>query len=119
MKSVQDVFSRLQEKRRQVSLIRKKYKEELTTSVEYQRIREDIDRLREKKKRYEASVRSQGGANFERIDELSLAIRQGTQLLSDLALTTLLKGDRVEVRDAEQDADYEPVFTVRFRKASH
>lgn len=119
MKSVQEVFSRLQDKKRQVALIRKKYKEELTTSAEYQRIREDLERLREKKKRLEASVKSQGGANFERIDELSLTIRQDAQLLSDIALTSYLKGDRVEVRDAEQDASYEPVFTVRFRKATH
>lgn len=116
MKNIQDVFDRLQEKRHQVSVIRKKYQEELTTSTEYQRIREDLERLREKKKRYEASVKSQSGAAFSRIDELALTIRQDAQLLSDLALTTLLKGDRVQVRDPGHDASYEPVFTVRFRK---
>lgn len=117
MKNIQDVFDRLQEKRRQVSVIRKKYQEELATSGEYQRIKEELARLREKKKRYELSVKSQSGASFSRIDDLAFTIRQDAQLLSDLAITTLMKGDRVEVRDPEHSVSYEPVFSVRFRKA--
>lgn len=115
MKTVQEIFNRLQEKRKQVSVIRKKYKEELATSVEYGRIREDLERLRAKKKQYELSVRQQAGANFARMDEVALAIRQDAQLLSDIALTTIMKGEPVAVRD--EHSQYEPVFTVRFKKA--
>jgi hypothetical protein len=116
MKTVQEIFDRLQEKRRQVSVIRKKYQEELTSGAEYQRIREEMERLREKKKKYEAATKQQASANFARIDELALAIRQDTQLLSDVALTSVMKGDRIEVKDKEREVEYEPVFTVRFRK---
>src|SRR5688572_15667920 len=94
-KTVQEIFNRLQEKRKQVSVIRKKYKEELATNVEYGRIQEDLERLRAKKKQYEQSVRSQSGANFARIDEVALSIRQDAQLLSDIALTTIMKGEPV------------------------
>lgn len=114
MKSLQEIFNRLQEKKKQVSVIRKKYKEELAVNVEYVRVREDLEKLRAKKKQYELSVKQQAGANFARADELALAIRQDAQLLSDVAITSIMKGDRIEVKDDQ--IEYEPVFSVRFRK---
>lgn len=115
MKNIQDIFNRLQEKKHQVNVVRKKFKEELASSGEYQRITEDIERLREKKKRYELSVRQQAEASFARIDELALAIRQDVQLLSDLALTSIMKGEPVAVKD--DHSEFEPVFSVRFRRS--
>ena len=114
MKSVQEVFNRLQDTKKQVKVIRQKYKQELASSGEYQKITDDIDRLRAKKKTYEVSIREQAGANFTRIDELALAIRQDTQMLSDIALTSIMKGERVEVKD--EHTEYEPVFAVRFKR---
>jgi hypothetical protein len=114
MKTLQEVFDRLQEKRRQVTVVRKKYKEELAANVEYARIREDMEKLRARKKQYELSVKQQAGANFARMDDLALTIRQDAQMLSDMALTTIMKGEPVAVRDDR--TEYEPVFAVRFRK---
>lgn len=114
MKTIQEIFSRLQEKKKQISVIRKKYKEELSASVEYGHIQDDLQKLREKKKKYELAMKQQTGANFARIDEMSLAIRQDAQMLSDIALTNVMKGEQIAVRD--EHTDYEPVFTVRFRR---
>lgn len=96
--------------------MRRKYKEELQSSGEYQRIQDEMEKLREKKKKYELSIKQQSGANFARIDELALVIKQDTQMLSDVALTTIMKGDRIEVKDREFNTEYEPVFAVKFRK---
>jgi len=115
MKSVQDIFDRLQEKKNQVKVVRRKYKEELASSVEHQKILDELQKLREKKKKYEKSIREQSGAAFDKMDELALAIRQDTQMLSDVALTSIMKGERVEVKDSH--SQFEPVFTVRFRRA--
>jgi hypothetical protein len=115
MKTVQEIFDRLQEKRKTVNVVRSKFKEELSASVEYGRIKEEMDRLRAKKKQYELSTKQQAGANFARIDELALAIRQDAQLLSDIALTAVMKGEPIAVKD--ERAQYEPVFTVRFKKS--
>ncbi len=112
VKTLQEIFSRLQEKRKQVNVIRKKYKEELATSGEYNRIQDDLERLRTKKKQYELSLKHE--AHFARADELTLAIRQDVQLLSDIALTSIMKGEPVAVKDDR--SEYEPVFSVRFRK---
>lgn len=116
MKSIQDIFDRLQEKRQQITVVRRKYKEELAASTEYQRITEDLLRLREKKKKLEHAVREQAGAAFSKLDDLSLAIRQDTQMLSDIALTSIMKGERVEVKDDR--SEFEPVFSVRFRRVA-
>ncbi len=114
VKSIQEVFDRLQEKRHQVSVIRQKYKEELAVSTEYGRIREDLEKLRAKKKQHELAIKEQAGANFARVDELALAIRQDAQMLSDIAITTVMKGEAVAVKDDAHE--YEPVFTVRFKR---
>ncbi|MEK9208598.1 MAG: hypothetical protein AAB910_00815, partial [Patescibacteria group bacterium] len=78
MKSVQEIFNRLQDKKKQVKVVRQKYKQELASSSEHQKLMEDIEKLRAKKKAYEQSIREQAGASFARIDELALAIRQDT-----------------------------------------
>jgi len=114
MKSIQEIFNRLQDKKKQVKVVRQKYKQELASSSEHQRLTEDMEKLRAKKKAYEQSIREQTGANFTRIDELALAIRQDTQMLSDVALTAIMKGERVEVKD--EHTEYEPVFSVRFKR---
>ena len=73
-----------------------------------------MERLRTKKKQYELATKQQTGANFARIDELSLGIKQDAQLLSDVAFTSIMKGERLEIKD--EHTEYEPIFTVRFRK---
>ena len=113
-KTVQDIFARLQEKRQQAKIIAQKYKEELTTSHEYQKVKEELEKLRAKKKTYEKSVKEQAGASFSRLEELKFAIRADAQMLSDVALTSIMKGEPVQVKD--QHTEYEPVFTVRFRR---
>jgi predicted nuclease with TOPRIM domain len=113
-KSLQEIFNRLQERKKQVSLIRKKYKEELATSAEYTKVKEEMDRLRGKKKQYEESLKERAGTSFARADELALSVRQDAQMLSDIAITTIMKGEPVNLRD--EHTEYEPVFTVRFKK---
>lgn len=113
-KTVQDIFTRLQEKRAQAKIVKRKYQEELAASGEHQKIKEDMERLRAKKKTYEKAIKEQSGANFARIDELKFAIQQDAQLLSDVALTSIMKGEPVQIKD--EHAEYEPVFKVTFRK---
>jgi len=113
-KTVQEIFERLQGKRQEARIIGRKYKEELGTSHEYQSIKEQMEKLREKKKKYEKATKEQSGATFAKLDGLKLAIKQDAQMLSDVALTTIMKGEAIQVKD--EHTEYEPIFTVRFRK---
>jgi hypothetical protein len=114
MKAIQEIFDRLQGKKQEARIISRKYQEELTTSHEYQTIKEQMEKLREKKKKYEQATKEQTGATFAKLDGLKLAIKQDAQMLSDVALTTIMKGESVQIKD--QYSEYEPVFSVRFRK---
>lgn len=114
MKTIQEIFNRLQEKREQAKIIARKYKEELEMSHEHGQLKEQLEKLRAKKKAIETSVKEQAGANFARLEELKFAIQQDAQMLSDVAITTIMKGEPVQVKG--EHTDYEPVFTVRFRK---
>lgn len=114
MKPIQEIFDRLQEKKRTQSQIRKQYKDALLASSEYQKMLDEGEKLRAKKKAYEQSIKEQSDAQFKRLDDLSLTIKQDTQMLSDVALTSIMKGEGVQVRDSY--TEYEPVFAVRFRK---
>jgi hypothetical protein len=114
MKPIQDIFDRIQEKKRTQSHLRKQYKDALLASSEYQKILDEAEKLRAKKKAYEQSIKEQSDAQFKKLDDLSLTIRQDTQMLSDVALTAIMKGEGVKVRDSY--TEYEPVFAVRFRK---
>jgi hypothetical protein len=113
-KTVQEIFNRLQEKKAQAKIVSRKYKEELALSHDYQKIKEEMDKLKAKKKTYEQSIKEQAGATFARIDELKLAISQDAQMLSDVALTTIMKGEQIQIKD--QYVEYEPVFKVTFKK---
>jgi len=115
MKNIQDIFSRIQERRKKARVIRKQYKDALYASHEYQRIVEDLERLRALKKQHEQSIQQQANISAEEMDMLKLSIRQDAELLSDIALTSIMKGEPVSVKD--EDAEYEPVFKVHFRKA--
>jgi hypothetical protein len=46
-----------------------------------------------------------------------LNIAGDNQLLSDLALNQLAKGEAIKIVD-ENKVEYEPVFTVRFKKTN-
>lgn len=109
-----DIFVRLHEKRQQAKIISRKYKEELTSSGEYQKIQEDLEKLRAKKKTHEKAIKEQAGANFARLDELKLGIQQDAQLLSDVALTAIMKGEPIQIK--HESVEYEPAFKVSFKK---
>ncbi len=114
MKPVQEIFDRLQEKKQQAKIISRKYKDELATSHEYTKVQEELEKLRTKKKAYEKSVKEQTGANFARLEELKFAIKADAQMLSDVAVTSIMKGERIEIKDSQ--SQYEPVFSVRFKR---
>lgn len=109
-----DIFVRLHEKRQQARIIGRKYKEELASSGEYQKLQDELERLRTKKKAHEKATKEQAGANFARLDELKFAIKQDAQMLSDVALTAIMKGEPVQIK--HEAVEYEPVFKVNFRK---
>jgi predicted transposase YdaD len=96
--------------------IKNLYRDALKNSQEYQELTEKTKTMREKKKQLEAGIKSQFTSEFTQLDAFEADIAADNQLLTDAAMTMLMKGERVEVQD-EYNNVYDPIFTVKFKKA--
>ncbi len=114
MQEVQDIYNRMLEKKREIRELRAVYKNTLESSVEYQDIVKKLGELRERKKQIESQVK-EGSSDFKRMDMLKASLVNDASVLSDAALTKVVKGEQVKVLDQNQN-EYGPSFSVRFKK---
>lgn len=114
--SIEDVFKRIKDKKKEQSELKKMYRDALSVNGDYQEMLEELETLKLKKKKLEAGVQSDFKEEFDKIEGLKLNISGDTQMLSDLALTQLTSGKEVKIID-ENKVEYEPIFTVRFKKS--
>ncbi len=117
MVDIQEIFSRIQVGKKKQKDLKTTYKDALTSSAEYTEIVEKLKALREKKKQIETAVKAQFASEFNQLDAIKTDLESDTMLLSDAALSLLMKGDHVEVQDEYHNV-YDPVFTVKFKKGS-
>ena len=76
---------------------------------------EEFKVLRDKKKSLEGEIKQGFAMEFDKLESIKLDIKTDKEILSDTAITNLMKGQTVQVRD-ENDEEYEPVFAVNFKK---
>ena len=112
-----DVFKRIQDKKREQRELRAMYRDALSVSGEYQKIVEELADMKIKKKKLEMAVQADFKAEFDKLEGLKLNIAGDNILLSDLAVSKLTSGESVKIID-ENKVEYEPVFTVRFKKVN-
>jgi hypothetical protein len=115
MSQLNQVFTRLQESQKQQRELKRMYRDALSVNASYHEVIEELETLKIKKKQIEASVKSDLKEEFDKLDGLKLNIAGDKQMLSDIALNHLSKGEPVKVID-ENQVKYEPVFNVRFQK---
>lgn len=116
MSIVQDVFNRIQKSKKEQKEIKVMYTDALALHQEFQKINEELKALKDRKKKIEDSIREDFSSEFGKLETLKVDIENDNLLLSDAALTQLMKGETVEVID-EKEQKYEPLFSVRFKKA--
>lgn len=115
MRNIKEIFERIQEQKREQREISKMVRETLDNSAVYGDLKEQIEKLRLKKLRMEDSAR---GDLDQKMDLLKLNIKEGIQVMSDVALTSIMKGESVKLTDSDNN-EYEPVFSVRFKKTTN
>lgn len=116
MANVQEVFNRIKDTKRKAKEIKRMYKDSLEASFEYREVLEKLEALKARKKQLEMQIKEESAGEFAKLDAYKMHIKNDNELLSDIALNTLMAGETVQVKD-ENDDEYEPVFTVRFKKA--
>ncbi|MBI2989581.1 MAG: hypothetical protein HYY51_00110 [Candidatus Magasanikbacteria bacterium] len=115
MQDLNEVFLRVQEAKKKLKDIRAQYKDALQNTPGYAELLEEIKAKRDRKKQIEHTIKEHYSKEFIELEDLKIDIDSNTELLSDIALSRLIKGEQVEVNDAH-DNQYEPIFSVKFKK---
>ena len=116
MKDLQELFNDLQSAKKEMKEIRAEFKDLLVQDSEYQELLEKLEDLKEKKKQHELAAQRDMGMRWERFEDLKVDVKSIKEMISDVSLTSLLKGESIEVKDA-YNTPYEPVYNVTFKKA--
>jgi hypothetical protein len=115
MATIQEIFDRIQKTKQEVRELKNLYKAELTSLQEYEELKEKIQGHKMRKIQIEKAVQEKLQAEFIKYDALKQAMADDQQILSDLSLSTYLKGEKVEVVDATNTL-HVPFFKVLFKK---
>lgn len=115
MKTIQEIFNRIQEIKRDQKVIRESYKDALNSTGEHQKLTDQIKTLRERKKQTEFAAQREMSGDFAKLEALKVEAAAQNEMLSSVALTRYIKGETIGLTDSYDNA-YEPVFVVRFKK---
>lgn len=116
MSKLQEVFDRIQKTKKEQKEIKSMFRDSLVNSKSYQEAVEELKVMRDKKKKIEDAIKEDFNSELAKLDNLKADIENDYMLLSDAALTKIMKGEMIEVVD-EKDNKYEPVFSVKFKKS--
>jgi hypothetical protein len=117
MQNIQEVFIRIQENKKKLKDLKSTYKDALDTAPGYKEVVDQLKVLREKKKHIENAVKENFSSEFTKIDDITIDIQSDQEMMSDIALTTVMKGETVSVKD-QYEQEFEPTFAVKFKKVN-
>lgn len=115
MQKLQNVFNTIREKKKQQKDLRAQYRDALVSHDKYQRIKEEIEKLRNQKQEIEHAIQAEMGNDYTKLEALKDDLKTDQELLSDIAISQLMDGNPIYVQD-EHDNEYEPTFRVTFKK---
>ena len=115
MQDIQEIWGRIQQIKKQQKDLRVAYKDALRASMEYVELVEKLTTMRARKKQIEATIKGDFASEFTKLDDLKIDLESDMEMLSDMAMTKLMKGETVEVKD-EYDNVWQPIFSVKFKK---
>ena len=114
--NLQEVFNRVEKAKARVKELKTIYRDALANTPEYEEINEKLQALRTRKKQIEATTQEQFQKELEEMNDLKIDIESDKELMSDLALTQLVKGETIVIKD-EHDTEFDPIFSVKFKKS--
>ena len=112
---MQEVFDKIQDFKKSRKEIGREYRDALTQTSGYGDVSEEIKKLREKKKMLESEVQAQMGMRYEELEKAKSEIASFEQMLTDIAMTTLMKGENINLKD-RNNIEYEPSYKITFKK---
>ena len=116
MQNIQAVFDRMQEKKKKLKDLRGMYKDGLDNDKRYKDLVEELKAMRTKKQQIENDVQVDMGEAYDKLESLRDDINADQQLINDIAMATIMKGQDVKIVD-ENNNRYEPEFKVTLKKS--
>ncbi|MEK9152291.1 MAG: hypothetical protein AAB692_02900 [Patescibacteria group bacterium] len=113
MPSLNEVYARIQEKKKEKRDMTKSIQDALMSNARYQLVVEEIKKFKEEKKSIENQVMAAGEA--EKLDVIKLHIESDRELLTDIAVNMLVANEKVEIVD-DNNQRLVPAFSVTFKK---
>jgi predicted nuclease with TOPRIM domain len=117
MQNLQEVFNRIKATKKEQKEIRKAYKDSLSASQSYKETVEKISGHKLRKKQIEEETKKELGQEYVKLESLKKDIDLDKEMLTDIAISTLMKGETVELADEDGNV-YEPIFSVKFKKTN-
>ena len=114
---IQSIFNRIQESKKKMKEFKVMYRDALESNGEYKEIQDKMKTMRENKKRIETAIKEGFSGEMQKLDDLKIDVESDMELLNDMALTKVIKGEAIELSD-EYKNNYEPVFSVKFKKSN-
>ena len=96
-----EVLERIKFDKHRRKAIKAMFKEALEQNGRWVAIKEEFDKTKARLKQAEMAVLADYKSGVEELERLNLSIKDDTQLLSDITLTILMKGEEVRLEDAE------------------
>jgi predicted nuclease with TOPRIM domain len=116
MNDIQEVFNRIKETQGKQKEIKRMIRDALESSHEYKEVVDKFEEIKERKKQLETMIQEEFVNDYKKLDAYKMHIKNDQEMLSDLAINMLVSGETVEVVD-QDNSKYEPLFTVKFKKA--
>lgn len=117
MQDIQKIFDQIQELKMEQREIKAEYKDALENADNFTETQEKIKELKEEKKKIETIVQGTLGSRWNQHEENKDKIAELQEMMSDVALTTLMDGKSISLKD-KHEAEYEPIYKVTFKKLS-
>jgi hypothetical protein len=116
MQDIQEVYNRIQEKKKERKRLKRMLKDGLDASAPFREIKDEMEKVKAKKKEVENGVFASYEHEKRDIEGLDEELKSEQQVMDDIALTMYMKGESIVFKN-ENDEEYEPTFKVKYKKA--
>ncbi len=117
MRDIQGIFDEIQDHKHTRREIGKEYRDTLIQAEGYDELKEEMKKLKEKKRLIETEAKASMGSRWDEFEKAKREIESLEEMMSDIALTSLMKGENINLRD-KNDIKYEPTYKVYYKKVN-
>ncbi|MBT4723212.1 hypothetical protein HN958_02555 [Candidatus Falkowbacteria bacterium] len=112
---IQEMYNELKEAEKKKKELMASIKDAYQNYKEFDEIKEEMDKLKVRKKEIDGAVRNEYASEYNDLDDVKTDIKDTKMVLSDLMWNEIMKNKTVEVVD-QYDQKYVPEVTVTLRK---